>query len=80
MVFTSKPIYNNCIMAFMMELFCSKHKSCVISAQETTQKPQNKVSDSKCTICGGKIVTICHLIAHVGYIHKEKITSVCSRL
>ena len=54
MVFTSKPIYDNCIMAFMMELFCSRLKSCVISAQETTQKPQNRVLDSKCTICGEK--------------------------
>ena len=75
MFFTSKPIYDNC-----KKLFCNRHKSRVISAEETTQKPQKKVLDHKCTDCGNKLVTMCHLIAHARPIHKEKTTLVCSRM
>ena len=59
--------YNNCknLMAFLIKLFCSRHKSRVISVEETTQRYKKKGLDSKCTNCGNKLVTICHLIAHV---------------
>ena len=65
---------------FIKNIF-SIHESRVISVEETTQRHKKKKGlDSKCTNCGNKLVTICHLIAHVRQIHKEKKTLVCSRL
>ena len=75
MFFTSKPIYDNC-----KKLFCNRHKSRVISAEETTQKFQKKVLDHKCTDCGNIFFPICHLIAHARSIHNDKTTLLCSRM